>query len=143
MPEPGAVWLEADGTRVELGDATCEHKEDENGETFTARASVDSAEMGPVEVSTKRVVGDGKREPFESDQLQLTLIGGSEFREKNGISLLQHDRDQGGHDWLAGEGAVPIIRTDGENFTAVGILEATPMSEEPLEGQFKLALSCG
>lgn len=145
IPDAGTAWIEVEGTRIELGDATCDYNDAlENSESLATNAYImNHPDHGDVQLSTARAVGDGKRTPFESDRVQLSLIGGSEFRENNGISSVSHYRDAKGHDWDFGEGEPPIIRAHGDIVTAVGVLEGVPFAEKPLEGTFRLALNCG
>lgn len=143
MPEPGAMWIEVDDERIELAVTSCKYVDLDRGERWEAFANVDDETHGPTQITIKREVGDGTRFPFEYELLQLTLVGGTETREMNGISMMQHSHyKKDGFKWLRGGGEVPVLRIVGDQMTAKGTLEAAPFAERPLKGDFALALSC-
>lgn len=143
MPEPGVAWIEVDGERIELAVRSCRVDEVELGGLWQAFATVDDETHGPTQITIEREVGDGTHLALEYEMLQLTLLGGTDTREMNGISMMQHRRyTNGGFKWLRGGGELPVLRIVGNQLTAKGTLEALPLAERPLTGDFALALTC-
>lgn len=143
MPEPGTAWIDVGSERIDLAAVSCKYDDLERGERLTASANVDDETHGPTQITIKREVGDGTWLPFEYELVQLTLVGGTETRERNAISMMQHSHYKNeGFRWLYGGGDIPVIRSVGDQLTAKGTFNAAPFSERPLAGDFTLALNC-
>lgn len=145
IPKPGNATASVGGVELAIDHVDCLDP-DEIPTSFQATIEGEDDQGTPASISLTRSVNPEADERQETEEVTISLtVEDQETGETTfPSSMLYQTVDDWQRSWKDGEGELPIIRTDGERLTAIGVAEANELhlKEGAIEGPFEIALHC-